>query len=72
MSIDQFEIEQSSCHTILIRSIIASYSSNNPWTLFLFNSNLDANDDLTTSRLNKILPFRSSTASLTTLTLSTT
>ncbi|CAF4427616.1 unnamed protein product, partial [Adineta steineri] len=66
MSIDQFEIDQNSCHTILKRSLIASYTSNNPWTLFLFNSNTDTNEDVAPSRLNKILPFFSSTAATTT------
>jgi len=66
MSIDQFEVEQNSCHTILKRSLIASYSSNNPWTLFLFNSNLDTNDEITPSILNKISLFRASMPSTTT------
>ncbi|CAF1316351.1 unnamed protein product [Adineta steineri] len=68
MSIDQFEIDQNSCHTILKRSLIASYTSNNPWTLFLFNSNTDTNEDVAPSRLNKILPFFSSTTATSTST----
>ena len=64
ITINEFETEQTSCHTTLRRSLIASYSSSNPWTLFLFNANADANEEVTTSRLTKILPFRSSTSSL--------
>ncbi|CAF3399293.1 unnamed protein product [Rotaria sp. Silwood1] len=60
MPIDQFEIEQNSWHTTLKRSLLASYSSNNPWTLFVFNTNSDTNEDIVPSRFNKILPFRSS------------
>ena len=63
MSIDQFEIEQSAWHSILKRSVVASYSSSNPWTLFLFNGNVEINEDPSTSLLTKILPFRTSTAS---------
>ncbi|CAF0928875.1 unnamed protein product [Rotaria sordida] len=63
MPIDQFEIEQNSWHTVLKRSLLASYSSNNPWTLFIFNTNNDINEDNIPSRFNKILPFRSSSSS---------
>lgn len=64
ITINQFENEQHSCQTTLRRSLIASYSSNNPWTLFLFNTNPETNDDVTISRLNKILAFRPSTSTL--------
>jgi hypothetical protein len=64
--IDQFEIEQNSWHTTLKRSLLASYSSNNPWTLFLFNTNLDTNEEMPSSRLNKLLPFRNSAPSIST------
>ena len=59
ISIDKFEIEQNIWYTELKRSLLASYSASNPWTLFLFNSNNETNEDLGSSRLNKILPFRS-------------
>ena len=64
ITINQFENEQNSCHTTLRRSLIASYSSNNPWTLFLFNTNPETNDEMTISRLNKILTFRTSASTL--------
>ncbi|CAF0783003.1 unnamed protein product [Adineta ricciae] len=71
MSIDQFEIEQNSWHTVLKRSLLASYTSNNPWTLFLFNSNADASEDTAPSRLNKLLPFLSSTSANVTSSITT-
>ncbi|CAF3860010.1 unnamed protein product [Rotaria sp. Silwood2] len=71
MSIDQFEIEQNSWHTVLKRSLFASYSSNNPWTLYIFNTNIDTNEDIVPSRFNKILPFRSSTSSSSTSSITT-
>lgn len=63
VSLDQFELEQSAWHLILKRSIVASFSSCNPWTLFLFNGNVETTEDPSTSLLTKILPFRSSTSS---------
>lgn len=63
MSIDQFENEQKSCLTTLKRSLIASYTSNNPWTLFLFNINPEPIEEVQPSRLGKILPFRTTTIS---------
>ncbi|CAF1207761.1 unnamed protein product [Rotaria magnacalcarata] len=63
MPIDQFENEQNSWHTLLKRSHIASYSSNNPWTLFVFNINLDTNEDVAPSLLNKYLSLLSSAPS---------
>ena len=65
VSIDHFELELNAWHSTLKRSLLASYTSNKPWTLFLFNTITETNDDQTLGRFNKILPFRSSGSSAT-------
>jgi len=63
ISIDQFQSRQSKWYLTLKQHLIASYSSNHPWTLFLFNFPPETNEELNTSRLTKIFPFRSSSSS---------